>query len=341
MPIGELAKKLNGKLLGDPAVIAGGICALNEPQESFICFARTRAGLENVSFDSLRKTAAVLVDSLDAAAVHPGLNYIVVPDPQSALLSLVEVFYIPIPKIEGINPKSDIHPSVKLGSGVCIGAFTSIGENCLIEDDVVIFPHVTIYPGVTIGRGSIIHAAVVIREDCQIGAASIIHSGSIIGADGFGYLSRDAMAAQKIPHLGTARLGDRVEIGANSCIDRATFGTTSIGDDTKIDNLVQIGHNCRLGKQVLLCGQVGLAGSSSVGDRAVLGGKVGVGNHVVIGSDIRVAAISGVSRDIREPGDYGGYPAVPVSQWRRQITSLRRLPAILKQLKIRTNGEED
>ncbi|XP_006467967.2 probable UDP-3-O-acylglucosamine N-acyltransferase 2, mitochondrial isoform X4 [Citrus sinensis] len=189
-----------------------------------------------------------------------------------------------------------VHSKAVLGANVCIGSGTVVG------------------PAVTIGQSTNI-------GNCIIGDSCIIHNGVCIGQDGFGFFVDEHGNMLKKPQLLNARIGNHVEIGANSCIDRGSWRDTVIGDHSKIDNLVQIGHNVAIGKSCMLCGQVGIAGSATIGDYVTLGGRVAVRDHVSIASKVRLAANSCVFKDITEPGDYGGFPAVPIHEWRRQVAN--------------------
>jgi UDP-3-O-[3-hydroxymyristoyl] glucosamine N-acyltransferase len=226
-----------------------------------------------------------------------------------------------------------VHPSAKIGSGVSIGEFAVVGPLTEIGDNVVIHPHVVLYPGVKIGPRSIIHSHAAIREDSVLGAETVIQNGAVIGADGFGYVPDAKLGLVGVPQLGTVNLGDRVEVGANSAIDRATLGTTTIGLGTKIDNLVQIGHNTRIGRFSILCGQVGIAGSCEIGNQVVIGGQAGVGDHLKIADGIRVGAKSGVVSDLTEKGDYLGFPPLPAQVARRVFAILPQLPDLFRKLK--------
>ena len=195
----------------------------------------------------------------------------------------------------------------------------------MIEDRSVIHPHVTIYPRVRLGQGCVVHAGAVLREDVTLGDHCVIQNGAVIGADGFGYIPDQAGNLHAVPQVGAAKLGNEVHIGANSCVDRGTLGNTTVGDWTKIDNLVQTGHNVSLGQNCIVCGQTGIAGSVSIGNRVVLGGGCGVQDHVSIADGCRFAGHSGVIGDITERGDYAGMPALPARQWRRLVAQLRRM----------------
>ncbi|KAG6695166.1 hypothetical protein I3842_09G083600 [Carya illinoinensis] len=207
-----------------------------------------------------------------------------------------------------------------------------IDPTALIETGAIVHPKSVVGAYVHIGSGTVIGPSVTIGQltkigynvalsNCSIGDSCVIHNGVCIGQDGFGFLVDEKGDIVKKPQLLDARVGNHVEIGANTCIDRGSWRDTVIGDHSKIDNLVQVGHNVVVGKSCMLCGQVGIAGSVTIGDYVTFGGRVAVRDHVSIVSKVRLAATSCVTKDIKEPGDYGGFPAVPIHEWRRQVAS--------------------
>ncbi|RZC46266.1 hypothetical protein C5167_039214 [Papaver somniferum] len=215
-----------------------------------------------------------------------------------------------------IHKSAQIDPTALIEIGAVVHPKSVLGANVHIQSGAVIGPAVTIGHSTKVGYNTAL-------SNCSIGDSCIIRNGACIGQDGFGFFVDDQGNMLKKPQELHARIGNHVEIGANTCIDRGSWRDTSIGDHTKIDNLVQIGHNAVIGKSCMLCGQAGIAGSVTMGDYVTLGGKVAIRDHVSISSKVRLAANSCVTKDIREPGDYGGFPAVPVREWRRQVASQR------------------
>lgn len=212
------------------------------------------------------------------------------------------------------------HQSACIDSTVLIEVGAIVHSKALLGANVRIGSGTVVGPAVTIGQSTNIGFNVAL-SNCIIGDSCIIHNGVCIGQDGFGFFVDERGSMLKKPQMLNARIGNHVEIGANSCIDRGSWRDTVVGDHSKIDNLVQIGHNVAIGKSCMLCGQVGIAGSATIGDCVTLGGRVAVRDHVSIASEVRLAANSSVTKDITEPGDYGGFPAVPIHQWRRQVAS--------------------
>lgn len=333
--VADIAARTNGSVIGDASVRLRGICSLDEPEPGALAFSKERSGKRLAALICSKKIGALLVTAPlpDLGAEPPPIPLIAVPDPLAALVSVIPLFVRPYAVPAGAPEMIVIHPTAEIGERVTIGPFSTIGEGCVIESDVVIHPHVTLYPGVRIGRGAVLHAGVIVREDCVIGPGCVIQNGAVVGADGFGYLMIPDQGLVPVPQVGTVVLGSHVDIGANSCIDRATLGTTRIGTSTKIDNQVQVGHNVTIGSHTIVCGQAGIAGSCTIGDRVVLGGGVGVADHLLVADGVRVGGGSCVLNSITTPGDYAGNPAIPMKQWLSQIRALRRL--------IRRRGTSD
>ncbi|KAJ7299675.1 hypothetical protein O6H91_21G039000 [Diphasiastrum complanatum] len=217
-----------------------------------------------------------------------------------------------------VHKLAEVHTSAVIELGAVVQANAIVGVNVHIGAGSIVGPHVNIGSDTLLGFN-------VALQNCSLGTSCIIHNGVCIGQDGFGFTVNEMGEVVKKPQLLTVQIGNFVEIGANSCIDRGSWRDTIIGDHTKIDNQVQIGHNVVIGRCCMLCGQVGLGGSATLGDYVVLGGKAGVADHVTIASKVRVAAKSGVMSDLKQAGDYAGFPAVPAQEWRRSTVALRRL----------------
>ena len=323
--LGSLAERVHGTVLGDKNTPMVHVCSFDRHNSGCLTFSREkRRDVLARALDQIHDIGAILVHAEAVEGISTRLNLVKVKDPVGAFAELVPQFFEAAPVESGISPLASVHSSSEIGSGTSIGAFTVVGPHCIIEEQVTLHPHVTLYPGVRIGARSIIHAGAVIREDCVLGADCIVQPGVVVGADGFGYFLKPGVGLAMVPQVGTVNIGNRVDLGANTCVDRATLGETSIKDGTKIDNLVQIGHNNSIGANVTICGQVGIAGSSTVGDFAVLGGQSGVADHVHVVAGVRLAGRGGITGDIKEKGDYGGFPAIPAKQWRRQIASAAR-----------------
>lgn len=287
--------------------------------------------------ESRAATALVSQRLVAAVADGSGRPIVVVPDADLAMIALLEHFAPPAPvPPAGVHPTAWVDPTAMLGAGVRIGAHASIDARCVLGEGVVLHAGVRLYPDVRIGDGSVVHANCVVRERCTIGRRVILHQNVSIGADGFGYRFDAALGAlRKVPQIGIVTIEDEVEIGAGTCIDRAKFGATIIGAGTKIDNLVQIAHNCRIGRGCVIAGTAAMAGSAVLGDGVQLAGGVAVAPHVTIGDLAQVGAMSGVLNDIPARARVVGMPAVDAVVALRQAAALRKLPDWLRRAAAR------
>lgn len=310
--ISNIVAFVSGRYSGPEDVTIEGVLPLSEAGERHISF------LSNPKYASQvesTRAAAVLVAE-DLAGDDP--RWIRVADPYIAMARVVARFFAGRPAPRGISPQASIAASAKLGTGVAVGAFTAIGENVEIGDGAVIYPNVTVEANSVIGEGTIVYPQVSIYYGSRIGRRCVIHSGVVIGSDGYGFATDGEGVHHKIPQVGTVRIEDDVEIGAGSTVDRAALGETVIGAGTKIDNLVQIGHNVKIGRRCLLVAQVGIAGSTTLGDDVQVGGQSGFAGHLKIGDRVRVYSKSAVFSDVKEGVWVRGIPAVPQRDYARQ-----------------------
>jgi UDP-3-O-[3-hydroxymyristoyl] glucosamine N-acyltransferase len=340
--VAELAHRLKGELRGDGTRLITGINTVEAAGPTEITFIMSSEFLR--IWGKSKAGAAVISRKLDAelALLSNDRPLIIARDAEIDSISLLELFCKPEPVPElGPHPTSVIHSTVKLGKGVRIGPHVSIDAHAAIGDDVVLHAGVRIYESVEIGAGTVIHANTVIRHRCRIGRGVIMHQGVSIGADGFGYRpDPNGAGLMKMPHLGNVVIEDSVEIGANSCIDRAKFGSTRIGAGTKIDNQVQIAHNCTIGRCCIIAGCVGMSGSVSVGDGALIAGAVGITDHIKVGAGAKVGAMSLVMQDVPAGATYLGHPADPAQSVLRQWASVRKLPGLLRRLTKSSEGDQ-
>jgi UDP-3-O-[3-hydroxymyristoyl] glucosamine N-acyltransferase len=290
----------------------------------------------DLTFIGNKKYAKFWVDSKASVAIindtivlEPGSNraFIKVKNADLAMAMLLEAFQPPAPVFDtAIHPTAVIHETARIGDGVQIGAHCYIGKNVVLGDGVILYHNVSVFDDTTIGAQTIAWSGTVIRERSQIGAQCIFHNNVSIGADGFGYRpADDGRGLVKIPHIGNVVIGNGVEIGANSCVDRAKFNSTIIGDGCKIDNLVQIAHNCIMGRSCIMAGHSGLAGSVTLGDGVIIGGSASIKDHTTIGSGATVGAGSGVLNDVKAGQTVLGYPAADSRNMLKQWVALRRL----------------
>jgi UDP-3-O-[3-hydroxymyristoyl] glucosamine N-acyltransferase len=267
------------------------------------------------------KAGAVLVPEQLSADDE---RWIRVSDPYFAMSQVVTRWFARRPMPRGISPHATIAPTANIGKDVAIGAFSVVAEGVTIGDGAVIFQNVSIEAGSQVGAGTVIYPGVVVYDGTRIGRQCVIHSNCVIGSDGYGFATNRGKH-HKIPQVGIVRIEDDVEIGAGTTIDRAAFGETVIGEGTKIDNLVQIGHNVKIGKHCLIVSQVGIAGSTELGDYVAVGGQSGLSGHIKIGSRVQIGGGSAVVEDTPNGVKVMGYPAVPFRQFARREAMLRRL----------------
>ncbi len=322
--IREVAEKLQGVLIGDTTDTITGpeqIEAATEGQITFI-------GNKKYSklWETSKASAVIINEDID---IEPGNNraIIKVKSADIAMAEVLEMFAQDTPVFDSdIHPTAVIHNTATIGTGCKIGAGTYIGKNVVIGNNTLLYPNVTIMDETRIGNNNCIWPGVVIRERTVIGSYCIIHANASIGADGFGFRpSPDGKGLIKITHIGNVVIGNGVEIGANTCIDRGKFGSTIIGDGCKLDNLVQIGHNSKMGRCCLMAGSSGLAGSVTLGDGVIVGGGVCISDHVNVGSGVLVGGMSGVIQDVPAGKKVLGYPAVEARDALKQWAVLRKL----------------
>jgi UDP-3-O-[3-hydroxymyristoyl] glucosamine N-acyltransferase len=329
LSVEKIAQSIGASVRGDSALMITGVTPLSSPHQGLIAFIRTKSANQALTTLQSLPAMAVLVqpenvpaqESLDKLAC----TLLVVPDSHRAFLACLPLFYCEEQVIREIHPTAVVDTSAQIGKNVAIGAYCVVGANAAIGDGSVLHSHVTLYRDAQVGSHCELHSGVVVREGCRIGSHCIVHNHAVIGADGFGYLSDPQRGITKVPQVGIAVVGNHVEIGVGTAIDRAAVGSTTIGDYTKIDNHVQIGHNVIIGSHCVICAQVGIAGSASLGNGVVLGGASGVADHVTITSGVRAGGNSGITTDLNEPGDYMGFPAIKAGQYRRLQVTLRRL----------------
>lgn len=330
----ELAQRVGGEVLGPGNSPITGLQTVQDASPGELTF----VGDEHHArfWATSRASAAVVSKSLlKSVASTDDRSVIVVPSADSAMIAILELFAADeeLPCV-GVHPQASVDPTAVLGANVRIGAGAVVGPHSVIGDGTALFPCVVVYSRVTIGSGCVLNSGVVIRERCVLGNGVILHGGVQIGTDGFGYRpTPDGRGLQKVPHLGNVVIEDNVEIGANSCVDRGKFGATTIGAGTKIDNLVQIGHNCRIGRTVVICGLSGVAGSTSIGDGTRIGGAAGVADHLHVGRGVSIGGRSGVMHDIPDGQTWAGYPAKDMRRALQEVIVARKLPEYIKHLK--------
>jgi UDP-3-O-[3-hydroxymyristoyl] glucosamine N-acyltransferase len=323
-----IAELVGGELRGEPSTIITGVASLDRASPdklSFLAQARYAPMLRE------SRAGVVLVHRDLADAPGDVASRIVVDEPHGALLAVLPRLYPESDFVPAIHPTAVIGRGARIGPGVRIDEYAVIGDGASIGDGVWIGAHSTVGRHSAIGARSRLFPDVTVYPHSSVGERVIMHSGVRIGSDGFGYVFRDGRH-DKIPHVGRCLIGDDVEIGANTTIDRGSIDDTLIGAGTKIDNLVQIGHNVRIGRLCMIMAQVGIAGSARIGDGVVLAGQAGLGGHITIGDRARIGGQSGVFGDVPENQEWSGYPARPHRESLRASAALIKLAGMIKRL---------
>lgn len=334
MKLGEIAKKLGCEIEGDAGIEIVGVAGIEEARKgqlTFLVNRKYRPALETT------EASAIFVPR-DARGIPARLAALRSTNPYLDFARAIEMFH-PAPSYSaGIHPTAVVAQTAKVGEGAHIGPYCYIEEGATIGRNAVLHSFVTIYRGAEIGDDFFAHAHACVREYCKIGDRVVLQNGVVVGSDGFGFAKDAAGHWYKMRQAGITTVGDDVEIQAQSAIDRATIGETRIGRGTKIDNLVQVGHACKVGENTLLCGQVGLAGTTKVGSQCILAGQVGAAGHLMIGDGAVLTAQTGVPADVPAGAVYSGYPAMDNREWRKSVAVFHRLPDLQKEL--RTLREE-
>jgi len=330
MTVREIASLLDGDIVGNASLEIVGIAKIEEAKAGDLTF------LANPKYEKfLESTAAsavIVSRSLDLARYQKLPPSLIQVDDAYASFVIVIEHFSPRPVLipQGIHPTSIVDPTAKIGTNCAIGAYVVIGKKCVIGDGTTVHPGVVIGEGVHMGTGCLVYSNVSIRESCLIGDRVIIQPDAVIGGDGFGFAPRKDGSYKKIPQLGIVVIEDDVEVGSNTCIDRATMGETRIKRGTKLDNLVQVAHNVTVGEDVVMAANAGVAGSSKIGNNVMVGGGVSITGHVIVADKISIAGGAGVSKSLTKEGEtYFGYPAKEAGKARRMEGALRQLPDLL------------
>jgi UDP-3-O-[3-hydroxymyristoyl] glucosamine N-acyltransferase len=323
--LGELARAVGGRLVGDPRLRLTGVRPLDDAGPGDLSWV---AGERRAGGARETRAGALLAPSLEAAAGRPA---VLVEAPALALAHWLELRFPASRPAPGVGRGARVHRTARIGKGASIAAGATIAAGARVGARTRIAEGAFVGENVQIGDDSVLHPNVVVAAGCVVGSRCILHPGVVVGSDGFGYVW-DGERHRKIPQVGTVRIGDDVEIGANSAIDRATLGETLVGRGTKIDNLVQIGHNVVIGEDVILCGQAGIAGSARIEDRATLAGQVGVNDHVTVGRGAIATGQAGVTGSIAPGMVVSGMPAAPHRDFLRRAAIVARLPELARRL---------
>jgi UDP-3-O-[3-hydroxymyristoyl] glucosamine N-acyltransferase len=325
---GAIAEAVGGELRGDPGIRVAGVAPLDRASPDHISFL---AGAKYASQFATSQAGVVLVVPELADAPGQTLARVIVARPHEALLSLLPRFHRRVERPAGVHSSARLGRGAQLGVGSYIGPYAVLGEGVRVAAGVTIDSHCALQDGVEIGEQTHLYPGVTVYSGTRIGARVIIHAGARIGSDGFGYVFREGRH-EKIPHVGRCIIEDDVEIGANTTVDRGSIDDTVIGAGTKIDNLVHVAHNVRIGRLCLIMAQVGIAGSVRIEDGCVLAGQVGVSGHHTIGRGATLAAQAGVFGDIPAGQTWSGYPARPHKEALRAQAALFKLPPLLRRI---------
>jgi UDP-3-O-[3-hydroxymyristoyl] glucosamine N-acyltransferase len=321
----QLAQICGAELLGGSADVAIHSAAnIDDAQAGQLTYIAGARYLQNLA--GSHASAVIVPKGTPKESAPKGVCLLAVDDTEMAFITCLHYLYPTRPNPGTVSPRADIDPTAVIGARTLVEAFASVGADSHIGADSQVHAGCRIGVGVTLGKHCVLHANVVLYDGVVLGDSVIIHAGSIIGADGFGYKLRNGEHV-KFPQVGTVEIGSNVEIGANTCIDRASLGITRIGEGTKIDNQVHIAHNVTIGSRALLCGQVGIGGSTVIGDYAVLASQCGVADHVTVGRQAMVLAQSGVTKDVADKDQVMGFPAANRREALHHIAALRKLVA--------------
>jgi UDP-3-O-[3-hydroxymyristoyl] glucosamine N-acyltransferase len=326
---GHIADQINGTVVGDRNIDIFNISKIEEGSKGSLTFL---ANPKYTEFIYTTKASAAIVSSDFKPTERIELTLIKVKDPYSSFTTILELFNKDLSKRKGISQLTDVDKSSKISDSAFIGSFSSVGENSIIGEKCIIENQVFIGNNVKIGKGCLIYPGVKILDDTIIGQNCIIHSSTTIGSDGFGFAPNDDGSYKKIPQTGNVVIGDNVEIGSNSTIDRATLGSTIISNGVKLDNQIQVAHNVEIGENTAIAAQSGVAGSTKIGKNCMIGGQVGIIGHIKIGDNVKIQAQAGVTSNIESNSRVTGTPAISYMNYNKSYVHFKNLPEIVKKI---------
>lgn len=325
--LAQLAQRIGGRVVGDGALAVARIASIDEATEDTLTFATDARYFES----ALRsRAAAVLVDEILVIA-ESNKPLILVPSARVALVALLETFRTSRPRGPFRHPSAVIDPTANVAESAYLGAHVYVGEHTLVAEGATIEAGAFVGNGTSIGSDAWLQPRSTVMEGCELGARVVLHPGCVIGSEGFGWAFVDGRL-ERIPQVGNVILADDVEVGANTCIDRAQTGSTRVGTGSKIDNLCQIGHNCRIGAHSAFAGQIGMAGSTTIGDHVQVGGQAGFRGHITVGSRVKIAGGSQIWGDIPDDAFVSGAPARDHREHLRFEVTLRKLPQLMQRV---------
>ena len=333
----QIAELIKGRVEGDKDAKVSSFAKIEEGHEGAISFLSNKKYLHYI-YET--KSSVVLVDESLVLERNVNCTLIRVKSAYEAVAQLLQLYESMKPRKRGISDLAFIDPTATIGEDCYIGPFAYVGPKCVIGDNSVIHPHAALGDNVIVGKNTEIHSNAVIYHDCKVGNRCILHAGCVIGADGFGFAPSEN-GYDKIPQIGIVTIEDDVEIGANTCVDRSTMGSTFIRNGVKLDNLVQIAHNTDIGANTVMSSQVGVAGSTKVGEWCMFGGQVGISGHITIGNKVMLGAQSGVPGSIKDGQQLIGTPPMEMRSYFKSQAIFRRLPEMYNEInKLRKEIEE-
>jgi UDP-3-O-[3-hydroxymyristoyl] glucosamine N-acyltransferase len=333
--LGELAKLTNSSLIGDSNYLITGFADLESAKPNDISFLSNHRYIPTRYLSAMKRSLAGAIFIAPSVRPTEDKNFLIIKDPSWAFQQTIEAMK-GIPKqtaFDGIHSSAVIHPTARISENVTIGPHAVIDGEVVVGKGCFIGANCYIGPQVTLGESCHIHPNVTIREQCQLGDRVIIQSGAVIGECGFGYSTNEKGKHLKLAHVGIVVIENDVEIGSNTTIDRARFTETVIGKGSKIDNLVAIGHNVKIGKDNIICGQAGIAGSAETEESVIIAGQAGLNGHIKIGKSVVVAAQSGVTKNLARPGSYKGHPAIPTKEFNKLFVLQRNIDIYIEQIR--------
>ena len=333
----QIAELIKGRVEGDKDAKVSSFAKIEEGHEGAISFLSNKKYLHYI-YET--KSSVVLVDESLELERNVNCTLIRVKSAYEAVAQLLQLYESMKPRKRGISDLAFIEPTATIGKDCYIGPFAYVGPKCVIGDNSIIHPHAALGDNVIVGKNTEIHSNAVIYHDCKVGNRCILHAGCVIGADGFGFAPSEN-GYDKIPQIGIVTIEDDVEIGANTCVDRSTMGSTFIRNGVKLDNLVQIAHNTDIGANTVMSSQVGVAGSTKVGEWCMFGGQVGISGHITIGNKVMLGAQSGVPGSIKDGQQLIGTPPMEMRSYFKSQAIFRRLPEMYNEInKLRKEIEE-
>jgi UDP-3-O-[3-hydroxymyristoyl] glucosamine N-acyltransferase len=326
----KIAEFLGGEVVGNPGIIVNSVSKIDDGLPESLTFLANPV-YEKYIYETRASVVVVNRSFVPERPVEPVL--IKVDDPYGAFAQILELYQNAQGHKTGIDSLAFVSPSAQIGKDVYIGPFAYVGENSMIGNHVQIHPNTHVGDNSSIGNNSIIYSGVKIYHNCEIGSDCVIHAGVVIGSDGFGFAPNTENLYRKIPQLGNVVIEDKVEIGANSTIDRATLGSTIIRKGVKLDNLIQVAHNVEIGENTVIASQSGIAGSTRLGKNCMIGGQVGIIGHLEIADGTKIAAQSGIANSVMLEGQViQGSPAFKVTDYQKSLVIFRRLPELMKKV---------